>query len=122
MEMQSRRRPSLEQVHLQMLPSSLMQRVTIPYATAISANSTVLRDTMAEHGFCVVSDVVDETTLQRWESLWADDLRSIIHTEKSDPNAAKALALDPVKNWPMDKLPLGMKFASDFGLPQGRMA
>lgn len=89
-----------------------------------------LRGILQQWGFAIVADVYTPEQCQQLENLWAQDLLSTITppTNEGQKQAQERSQIlqhikqNPVYNWPMDKLSLGAKFASDLGLPHGRLA
>ncbi|KDO29595.1 hypothetical protein SPRG_05548 [Saprolegnia parasitica CBS 223.65] len=100
-----------------------MLRLLDPQATAavsidfpeIAADPSRFLAIMAEQGFAVVTNVVDDVPYA--EGLWASDLRAILDMEHSAET--RALAEDPVHTWPAD-VPLGRPV--EHGLAQGQLA
>jgi hypothetical protein len=109
--------------HIPLLETELINQSTIPFTelTGTSTGPQSLRKILDEFGFAIVSGVVEEAKLLEYEKLWAEDLLSIL-----DPSSNKAamaeIVPDPIRRWPMKTASLGTKFASEFGLPQGRLA
>lgn len=90
--------------------------------------SAKLRGILQQYGFAIVTDVYTPKQCDELENLWAQDLLTCIvppanEQQKKAQEASAALnyiKANPVYHWPMDKLPLGTKFASDLGLVHGR--
>ena len=104
-------------------PGDAAAAAAAPTPSSFSSKGRLaLRSALEQFGFAVVTDVVPEDVLRHWESLWAADLMSIVDKTASDPAAVATLSQDPIARWPLDQLSLGYKFASHYGLPQGRLA
>lgn len=109
--------------HIQMLEPEVSAASTIPYAAlATSDGQAHLLACLDQLGFAVVSNVISPEETAHAERLFATDLASIIDTAASKPERVANLLEDPVHRWDLSALSLGGKFASDFGLPHGRMA
>ena len=104
-------------------PGDAAAAAAAPTPSSFSSKGRLaLRSALEQFGFAVVTDVVPEDVLRHWESLWAADLMSIVDKTASDPAAVATLSQDPIARWPLDQLSLGHKFATEYGLPQGRLA
>ncbi|EQC26884.1 hypothetical protein SDRG_15307 [Saprolegnia diclina VS20] len=88
--------------------------VSIDYSE-IAADPSRFLAIMAEQGFAVVTNVVDDVAYA--EGLWASDLRAILDMTHSAET--RALAEDPVHTWPAD-VQLGRPV--EHGLAQGQLA
>jgi len=109
--------------HIRMMEPALAAAATVPFGSIARDGGAQLLHVLNKFGFAVVADVLQQEELAAVERMWADDLRSIVDVGScKDEEAVKALLEDPVHRWPMNKLPLGTKFASDWGLPQGKAA
>jgi len=124
--------------HIDMLEPHIAKAATVSFASVVAATSAPapaeafaadaracsvhaeLRRVLAQYGFAIVTDVLSAAEVKRMEQLFAQDLLSIVdvkHSPKFD-----TIKDDPVHSWPLGQLPLGMKFAINFGLPQGQLA
>lgn len=109
--------------HIRFMEPALAAAATVPFGSIAADGGAQLGHVMEKFGFAVVSDVLSAAELASVERMWADDLRSIIDlTRSTDQEKVKMLKDDPVHRWPTGKLALGAKFASDWGLPQGKAA
>jgi len=83
-----------------------------------------LPSVLSTHGFAIVPDVLDAATCKEYEAFWGEDLASIIDVSKSKSSLVNALlsASESLPfSWPMDIGILGPKYATLYGLPQGRL-
>ena len=95
-------------------------RFTVPFAQL-----HLLPEVLSTHGFAIVPDVLDAATCKEYEALWGQDLASIIDANESKSEFVNALtSASPgglPHSWPMDIGVLGPKYATLWGLPQGKM-
>lgn len=85
-----------------------------------------LRSTLAEHGVCLVTDVLDLQECLHLEDLWNTDLANVLGIAKNDTNktAIKCFRKQGASAWPQEwSNVLGKKgVASQRGLPHGAFA
>jgi len=129
-----------------MLEPEIVQAVSIPFSTLDKKSrkddttypvNAKLRGILQQYGFAIVTGVydlklfeADSYGCQELENLWGQDLLSTISAPRDDKEAKaqqnsaalQKIKQNPVYEWPMEKLPLGTKFASFYGLPHGRCA
>lgn len=129
-----------DMAYLPMLEPAVVKAVSVPFAAIAGSKGNdetgefpvhaPLRQALAKYGFAIVTDVLNAADIKRMEQLFANDLLSIVvpNPNSGKPAAAgdsellRSIKSDPLRNWPTDLLPLGTKFASDWGLPQATAA
>lgn len=134
-------------IHFPMMEQSIVHAITVPIESlestaeihrkysafngkplpAAAAASNPLRAVLQEYGCAIIPNVLSQDEIKKAFNLFADDLRGIVVPSKSDPALlAKFAGDDPntniVSNWPIEKVGLGHKFCSHFGLTQQRLA
>ena len=115
---------TVPEANIALLEPEAAAAASVPFAALSSeAGQLRLKAVLDSLGFAIVTGVLDAAEVCTAERLFADDLRSIVDPVRStNVEALSALMQDPLHAWPMDKLHLGEKFCSNWGLPQGRAA
>lgn len=121
------------QRHINVISKEMLAEVSVPAPSLESEEGAkALVDVMEAFGFAVITNVLSEEEVATAESLFDDDLFSIVDLPEAEkrklPNFEKrAGSKSFAKRWPSEnsKCALGRAnpaFASDYGLPQGRCA
>ncbi|CUF92249.1 Hypothetical protein, putative [Bodo saltans] len=118
-----------EQAHINVISAELLGSVTVAAPSLHTEDGAkAFLAVMDTFGFAVVTDVLTKEQVAVAESLFDDDLRSIVDLPDAEkntkpcflPNTGESVA----RRW-SDKHPLGRynpSFASDYGVPHGRCA
>jgi hypothetical protein len=117
----------MKAANIRLLEDDVARRTTLPFAAvADEAGRDALRATLAEHGFAVVTGVVDAADVAAAEGCFDADLAAIVDRAASPDvrKANKLLQHKPLaRHWPLLELPVGAPGrASEYGLPHGRCA
>ena len=128
--------------HIPMLSDAECEHTRVSIASLETPEGrAAFRAVVQEHGFAVVDGVLPDHDVAEAESLWSQDLRTIIErtvaastAAASDdeasgepvatPPAGKLAGLEEgaeARTFPTDKIGLGAKFVTEYGLVQGRM-
>jgi hypothetical protein len=118
-----------DEAHINVISDALLQSVTVAAPSLHSdEGAQALLDVMDTFGFAVVTNVLSAEQVAVAESLFDDDLYSIVglpdDEKRKRPCFAHNSAESIARRWP-DKYSLGRynpSFASDFGIPHGRCA
>eukprot|EP00759_Apiculatamorpha_spiralis_P026067 PhF_6_TR29239/c0_g1_i1/m.42796 len=107
--------------NIPLLETEEVQKVSIPFAVSV-AQPNQLQGIMQTYGFAIVTDVLESPeSVQHHVDLFAQDLLALIHPDDLR-TLSDDLRRDPVWSWPLNKVYLGNPFATEFGIPQGRLA
>jgi len=104
----------------------MSEREVASISVSARAQPDRVRSTLAEHGVCLVIDVLNEQECSHFENLWNADLLNVLGAAKVDANKAamQRFREEGMKAWPQSwSRAIGKKgVASQRGLPHGAFA